>query len=194
MSTRGMIGLRVNGKFLGTYNHSDSYPDGLGADLTDFVRNLAKNGQTQTFKANAAKVKMVNSQSKPSEKVYAYYHGLTGGSMLGAERERKEFYSLLRGYQGVAGLDAILSGQLKHITKDPEFIKDSLFCEYAYILDLDREVLEYYEGFTKVKPSPDYEFGTECGGQGYYACRKVGEVPFAKATTKAMLKLFPKLD
>ena len=37
MSTRGMIGIRINGNLMGTYNHFDSYPDGLGNDMVTFI-------------------------------------------------------------------------------------------------------------------------------------------------------------
>ena len=37
-------------------------------------------------------------------------------------------------------------------TDNSEFLKDSLFCEYAYIINLDEKVLEIYRGFNK---SPD---------------------------------------
>jgi hypothetical protein len=34
-----------------------------------------------------------------------------------------------------------------------EFALDSLFCEWAYVIDLDREVFEVYEGFSHEKPT-----------------------------------------
>ena len=35
-----------------------------------------------------------------------------------------------------------------------EFIGDSVFCQYAYIMNLDDQVLEYYEGVNSDKDAP----------------------------------------
>ena len=39
-----------------------------------------------------------------------------------------------------------------------EFAKDSLFCEWAYVIDLDNEVLEVYKGFNKTPLTPEDRF------------------------------------
>lgn len=57
-----------------------------------------------------------------------------------------------------------------------DFIKDSLFCEYAYIINLDDEVLEFWKGFQKT-PQKGNRYGTEsykpyegCSHE-YYPCK-----------------------
>ena len=37
----------------------------------------------------------------------------------------------------------------EHFSFDVDFLYDSLFCEYAYIINLDECVLEFYKGFNK---------------------------------------------
>jgi hypothetical protein len=39
MGTRGLYGFRKDGVDKTTYNHYDSYPEGLGNLVVDFVRN-----------------------------------------------------------------------------------------------------------------------------------------------------------
>ena len=47
MSTRGCVAIRRNdGGWIGVYNHSDSYPTGLGAEVWDHVQALRKRGKT----------------------------------------------------------------------------------------------------------------------------------------------------
>lgn len=56
-------------------------------------------------------------------------------------------------------------------SKDYNFIKNSLFCEYAYIINLDNMTLEFYNGFQK-KPQIGNRFGSNLK-DGYYPCRLV---------------------
>ena len=56
-----------------------------------------------------------------------------------------EWYCLLRGSQG--DLSALSS--IPFMTDGSSFLHDSLFCEFAYILNLDSNELEIYSGFNK---------------------------------------------
>ena len=41
MGTRGLYGFRKNGKDKITYNHWDSYPEGLGQNVLNFVKETS---------------------------------------------------------------------------------------------------------------------------------------------------------
>jgi hypothetical protein len=41
---------------------------------------------------------------------------------------------------------------------DVEFAADSLFCEWAYVIDLDKDVFEVYRGFNKRKLGKTHRF------------------------------------
>jgi hypothetical protein len=192
MSTRGMIGIRIGRKLLGFYNHFDSYPDGLGTAIVEWVQaNLLTPEALATLKANALALKDVHGDNNPpDQESFDYYMGIPPkegedadlrAQIGGATRARTEWYGLLRNYQGIPGLDAILSGELKHFNQNSSFLKDSLFCEYAYIINLGKGTVEFYKGFQEIK-------GTENFGP----CKKVGAVPFASLTVEAMKALFPK--
>ena len=195
MSTRGMIGIRVNGTLMGTYNHSDSYPDGLGLDIVKFVQaSFLTQEQIATFKANVKTLKVVNSQDAPDPDAIRYYLDRDPDPSLGMTRAMTEYYSLLRQYQGVAGLSAIMTGELKHWIDGADFIEESLFCEYAYILDLDAEVMEFYVGF---QATGTMETRTAPNGRTYEAekydpCKLVGTLPFAGVTVEAMMAFYAK--
>lgn len=51
-----------------------------------------------------------------------------------------------------------------------DFIKDSLYCEYAYVIDLDDYTLKFYAGF-QTKPDPGGVYGQERKRNGYYPCK-----------------------
>ena len=54
MGTRGLYGFRKNGVDKTTYNHFDSYPDGLGADVIeslkkDWEKEIEKYGDKELY-------------------------------------------------------------------------------------------------------------------------------------------------
>lgn len=51
-----------------------------------------------------------------------------------------------------------------------DFLFDSLFCEYAYIINLDEGVLEFYIGFNK-NPEADGRYAHKIGERGYCGVR-----------------------
>jgi hypothetical protein len=53
-----------------------------------------------------------------------------------------------------------------------EFIKNSLFCEWAYFYDNDNKIFEIWKGFQK-EPDPTNPFGQEHDEEGYYPCKRI---------------------
>ena len=168
MSTRGMIGIRVGSKEIGVYNHFDSYPEGLGVEIADFIKNnLLDPTQKETFCTKAGELIPVDSDKKPSKQDFRYYSTL-GESSLDSERSRIEWYALLRNFQYDNFLPGVMSGVLKHYEPMWDFQED-LFCEYAYILNMYLNRLECYA-------SGD----------------KVAEIPFQKVSKESLLKAYGK--
>jgi hypothetical protein len=48
-------------------------------------------------------------------------------------------------------LNLINDDKVTKVQDSLDFVAESLFCEYAYVLDLDKQVLEIYKGFNKRK-------------------------------------------
>lgn len=59
----------------------------------------------------------------------------------------KEIYPHLSRDIGAEILSIIANDQAKEVKLSTDFAADSLFCEWAYVLDLDNNVLEVYKGF-----------------------------------------------
>lgn len=184
MSTRGSIGYIVNGKFSSTYNHSDSYPSGLGEEIVEFCKTVR---DWEQFKANLAKVKFADNGYVPTAKEIEENKHFAD---LGVSNQKYEdLYCLLRNVQGADQLHAIRDGKLTLLEDSGDFIKDSLFCEYAYILNLDTNKLEFWEGFQK-EPHEGNRFGQE-KSDGYYPCKMVGEYSLTEIPEDWQEKLFP---
>ena len=47
------------------------------------------------------------------------------------------------------------------VTEEPLFIQDSLMCEYGYLVDLDKNTLEYYTNKEPEMPQEENRFGKE---------------------------------
>lgn len=145
MSTRGAMGFHVNGEDKIAFNHWDSYPSGLGVDIIKDLRMIfAEAGWkagAEWMKAKASKIRMVD-DGKPAtlidQKTYRQYADTDVST-----KQLSEWYVLLRKLQGK------LFGQLNAgvMIDDHNFLADSLFCEWAYIVNCDENKLEIYRGF-----------------------------------------------
>jgi hypothetical protein len=177
MGTRGLVGVKIDGKYHGWYNHMDSYPEGLGEEVATFIRkHLQKPENVEAFRNAVRKIEWVTEDNPPSLEVQQRYTkaGLWSGHV--STGQTTEWYALLRQAQGADALPLILSGTLGHVLEYIDFIESSLFCEYAYILDLDLNQLALYKGFQKTAQAGN-PFGDE-QKNGYYPCANVAALPF----------------
>lgn len=140
MGTRGAVGFRANKEDKVTYNHYDSYPSGLGSDVLSFIRRHS----FEEIKNAAANIQMIDTEIKPTKKQIKECKPWTDLSV--SEQSTDDWYCLLRSAQG--NLDAYVEG-LQYMNDSRSFLFDSLFCEYAYIINVDTKQLEFYSGFNK---------------------------------------------
>lgn len=192
MGTRGAIGVRQDGDLFVTYNHFDSYPEGLGADMVAFCRDLSAE-KLEILKERFKHVVIVRSDDVPTEEDQKRYveAGFYDSSVSG--RTTEEWYCLLRNLQGMRYLQAVLDGECQHWIDSKEFLKDSLFCEYAYLINLDDGTLEFYEGFNKepdknsplpFKQEPDKD-------DGYYPVKFKGKAALNNIPDDWIEKFYP---
>lgn len=167
MGTRGLYGFRKNEVDKTTYNHYDSYPDCLGRTMVEFCQTTSIEEMNEIFD----RIVLVEEGSKPTQKQITdcieYYDGSV------SHQTPEDWYCLLRDAQGNPN---IYKHGLKYMIDNQNFIKDSLFCEYAYIINLDEECLEFWVGFQK-EPDEDNRYGAE-EEDGYYPCKMLGEYSF----------------
>lgn len=104
------------------YGGFDGYPDGAGKEVVKFLKKANLN----RFKKQLDKCVLTRNTS-----------GLT--------------YSDYGDFGGVAILHLIQEDMNEkiYLPDSSDFVEDSLFCEWAYVIDLDNEVLEIYKGFNK---------------------------------------------
>ena len=176
MSTRGLYGIRKNGKDKLTYNHADSYPDCLGRMMAKLCDDNTIVELTRLYDL----IEMIDTDIPPTQEQikickdngYAFFEVATG--------REDDWYCLLHNLQGniYAFNKAIEKNQYLFMSDDSDFIKDSLWCEYAYIINLDTETLEFYKGFQK-KPQNKNRYGSEQNRSGYYPCALCLDIPLS---------------
>lgn len=145
MGTRGAIGIRRDGEDKVYYNHWDSYPSGLGVDMLRTIACFTDDELSDHFDL------MVNvKDTVPTPEQIEFMAPYTD---LGVSNQSTEdWYCLTRGVQG--DLTAIIRMCVPFYEDSSDFLADSLFCEWAYIINLDEGVLEIYKGFNTNPDAP----------------------------------------
>ena len=172
MGTRGSYGF-TNGKLADdkvTYNHFDSYPDGLGAAIFNFLL-----GETpESLRDIAGSLRMVTEDDKPTdEQKQKCADAKTIDTRVG-NQSPDDWYCLLRKRQG----DLAMHRDVGVMIDSRGFLYDSLFCEWAYVYNTETEKLEVYRGFNK---DPDaagrYARPERSDEDGWCGVRLIMEVP-----------------
>ncbi len=175
MSTRGAWGFRKDGVDKVTYNHSDSYPEWLGLRMAEFLKTVTVK---QLLKI-ADGITMVDSQSTPTqEQIDIVTKKFPLMANLGVGNQRvDDWYCLLRSIQ--QDFEMYKQG-FPFMIDSSGFLTDSLFCEYAYIINLDDNVLEFHVGFNH-NPKASGRYASQCGdpdsgcgGKPYYGVALLG--------------------
>jgi len=142
MGTRGAYGFIIDGTKKIAYNHYDSYPSHLGKAIVAFVKGTP----VEEMKEIARKIVLVLPDSKPNDLQIQKYKKYADLNV--SEKSFSDWYCLLRNTQGdltpyKAGLDVMID--------NAAFLVDTLFCEYAYVINLDTGVLAIYTGRKDMK-------------------------------------------
>lgn len=98
----------------------------------------------------------------------------------------EDWYSLLRNTQG--NLEAYRDTNLVHMIDDRNFMQDSLFCEWAYIYNIDDECLEIYRGFQDMPQENRYKFNDN-KKRDYYQVALIDVIPYSELVDFDMDKL-----
>jgi hypothetical protein len=165
MGTRAALGWITNeGKVIATYSQYDGYPTGMGKVLQEQVASW-NDIPVERMMA----MKQVDASDKPTPEEAALFADVTDKKVSTGD----DWYATLRHQQ--QKIDVILRNGV--MTEHNDFIRDSLFCEWAYLFDLRSGEVVILKGFNdKPNRHPDYlEPLVEEGGRmtTYYPCREV---------------------
>lgn len=199
MSTRGAFGFRIDGVDKITYNHCDSYPDGLGADVVRWVRKACAPDLIEQTMTEVAGIEMAPSGQALAtpehiKRTGRRYINMGVGSGDGIGQDSITYYRLLREAQPSCGIAGVVDAGV--MIEGAEFMTDSVFCEYAYIVNFDELTVEFYKGFQS-KPHSKGRYASLPSKRDYFPVALVGAYPIANVAEWAKTwhrESFPRED
>jgi hypothetical protein len=159
MGTRNLTMVVHKGETkIAQYGQWDGYPEGNGVIILTFLRSKER------IKKLTNKLKNVRFSTPSDEKRIDNYLesiGCKGGwmNMDQAAQYHKQYPYLSRDI-GAGILEMVANSKDKEIMlgDSTDFAADSLFCEWAYVIDLDNRKLEVYTGYNKEPLAEDERF------------------------------------
>lgn len=170
MGTRGLMGFSYGEEVKAMYNHWDSYPSGLGQNVADWIVGLTDEMLPEAIE-KFNRLEAIDEDVPPTEDQKLAL--MRYANLNVSEQTYDDWYALLRETQGnpEETLKAIF------YVEGASFADDSLFCEWAYIIDLENRVLEIYKGLQTV-PHTSGRFADLKSTGGYAPVKLVHTVSF----------------
>lgn len=170
MGTRHLILAVIDGEYkLAQYGQWDGYPDGQGMKVVDFL----KNADLDAFKDGLRKTIFLDESVSRSDEEW---------EKLYIDNPQFSRDNGARILQMICDIPSLL------LRNNIEFAGDSLFCEFAYLIDMDNNILEIYTGFnySPLTSSDRFNFLPSKRGQSgtYYPIKIVGAYSFDDLPTK----------
>jgi hypothetical protein len=165
MGTRNLIVAQVGGEYkIAQYSQWDGYPSGQGVTVLNFLRSAnvenLKKAVSECQWITGEEIESINTQIKTLPSGYDW---------------KKDYPELSRDTGGDIFNIILFSGKRK-LKNDIDFAKDSLFCEWAYVVDFDKNTFEIYQGFNQQPLNEsDRFYSTDMDKNGYYPVRKIKE-------------------
>ena len=163
MGTRNLTCVFKDGEYkVAQYGQWDGYPSGVGADILTFLHEWAN--ELDRLEGSLANVDWITDEENQKQWALAGA-GETDRwvSMEVANKHRNMFPENSR--DTGADILRIVSNFVPSVDRQKlllqdtrDFAGDSLFCEWAYVIDYDKGTFEVYEGFNKEPLTPMERF------------------------------------
>ena len=155
------------------YGQWDGYPEGQGATILNFLREC----DMERFKKRVETgVHFLTTAEQKKRKTFLESIGSKNGwmNMDQADKWHQEFPYDSRDIGGEILRMIYDSNEKVGLVNSANFAKDGLFCEWAYVVNLDTMKLEVYDGFHE-SGDENSRFGNEPGDGGYAPVQPVME-------------------
>ena len=146
MGTRNLTCVYKNGEYrVAQYGWWDGYPEGQGVTILEFLHRV----NMDEFKTAIDNCRWIT-----KEELDEINDGIDKGYIVNWQ---KRYLELSRDTGGEI-LEVITFKNKRILQNSLDFANNSLFCEWAYVVDLDQNTFEVYKGFNKEKLSETERF------------------------------------
>ncbi len=150
MGTRNLTMVISDGTTrIAQYGQWDGYPSGQGSTALNFLREC----DVDKFKEQLQRCRFIESSKRKQTELENFMKkiGAPNGWMTGEQADQyHKKYPFLTRDNGAEILNLIYDATGNDnlwLHDSSSFAADSLFCEWAYVIDLDKNTFEVYEGF-----------------------------------------------
>lgn len=166
MGTRNLTAVIKNGApVIAQYGQWDGYPEGQGTTVYEFVKHAG----VARLEANLDKAYWADEDELKA--IYSKYQSEEGWMTMEQGQAFGEAYPTLS-RDTCAEILSVVANATKRVplVNEMAFLQDTLFCEWAYVLDLDTRTLKVYAGSDEPRvefslddfPSTNEEFVKGC--------------------------------
>lgn len=150
MGTRNLTIVHKNGEYkVAQYGQWDGYPEGLGVILLNFLKNV----NMDSFRNAIDNVSFYTKEEL--EDIDKYIDDMRKDI---PNYEWQRYFPHLSRDCGGDILNRIVFKGVDKVKNSIDFAADSLFCEWAYVIDLDINKFEVYKGFNHEELNSDERF------------------------------------
>lgn len=178
MGTRHLTCVVLNNKFVcAQYGQWDGYPTGAGQTVVDFLMSA----DLDRFREQCARI------AEWTDAEVDAIMPTTGG--YAAYEEFTRAHPELSRDTGADILQYIMDTPEPCLQLSTDFARDGLFCEWAYVVDLDTNTLEVYKGFNHTRPAKGRFAQLDDPTEEYTPVTLVASYSFSELTPDTMTML-----
>lgn len=198
MGTRNLTVVIYEGKVkMAQYGQWDGYPAGVGKEIAEVLEKY----KPARLRKAIGKCTFISEKEIEKKWKSAGADGSGFATMEQSDTFKIKYPTLSRDYSGGRALEVIVKRNGTELANNREFAKDSLFCEWAYVIDLDKEEVEVYKGFNQTPLTKEDRFfdlqtneKEKPRDQRYFPVKLVKKFKMKSFTVKALRALENKLN
>lgn len=169
MGTRHLTIVKFGGEYkIAQYGQWDGYPEGQGVTTLEFLRKIVEKNMVDQFADKVQACRWVTKSELETIEIHC--------------RELKRWQDVYPEFSRDTGADIlqmVMDSENGLVLQNSiDFAADSLFCEWAWLIDLDTGTFEAYAGFNQAKPLTEndrFYFLVDKEEGGYHCIVKVAE-------------------
>lgn len=151
MGTRHLIAVKKDDQYkIAQYGQWDGYPSGQGLNALSF---LSKKNNINKLKSGLARCRFFDGEGQDKEWIESYNNACPeyiGDRDLRTPQQKYWAEKFISRDLGAEILNSVANSEGECLLKNSiAFVGDSLFCEYAYVIDFDLGTFEVFKGFNK---------------------------------------------